>query len=66
MKGERNSAYLSGPQVQARYGICDVTLYRWQNDPRMNFPKPMVINRRKFFREDEIAAWERERVKGAA
>ena len=34
------------------------TIERWQRDPEMNFPKPMVIRKRKFWRRDEIRDWE--------
>ena len=55
--------YLTGPQVLERYQISEMTLHRWQKDDKLGFPEPMVIRRRKFFREDEIVAWERSRAK---
>lgn len=58
--------YLTGPQVLKRYGISEMTLYRWQKDELLAFPKPMIIRRRKFFREEELTAWERRRAVGAA
>lgn len=58
--------YLTGPQVSERYQISGMTLYRWLRDPKLDFPRPMVVNRRKFFKESELATWERERAKGAA
>lgn len=58
--------FLTGPQVRDRYQICNMTLSRWQKNENLAFPKPIVINRRKFFKEEELTAWERDRVKGAA
>ena len=38
-------------------GVSDMTLWRWLNDPALNFPKPIYIARRRFFREAEILEW---------
>ncbi|MGO7726699.1 DNA-binding protein [Rhizobium johnstonii] len=43
-----------------------MTLHRWGKDARLSFPRPMVVNRRKFFKEEELVAWERERAKERA
>ncbi|TCL70563.1 helix-turn-helix protein [Rhizobium sp. BK251] len=53
--------YLTGTQVADRYHITDVTLWRWLKDDGLCFPQPMRINRRRFFREDELVEWERTR-----
>lgn len=56
-------AYLTGPQVQRRYNITYVTLWRWMKDPAMGFPKPLKIsNRRNLFLLSELEAFERSRV----
>jgi hypothetical protein len=34
--------------VKARYNVTERTLDRWERDPRLNFPKPEIINRRKY------------------
>lgn len=64
--GSARTEYLTGPQVAERYKICGMTLYRWLRDPKLKFPKPMVINRRKFFNENDLSAWERERARESA
>ncbi len=61
-----NTTYITGPQVMARYNISEMTLYRWVNDPKMSFPQPIKINRRRFFLEAELTAWERSRAAGKA
>lgn len=38
-------------------GISDMTLWRWLNDPALNFPQPVRIQKRRYWRESEIAAW---------
>ncbi len=48
---------VSAPQVRAAFSISEMTLWRWLNEPAMNFPKPIHINRRRYFRENEIADW---------
>jgi predicted DNA-binding transcriptional regulator AlpA len=55
---ETSNRYLTAGQVRDRFGgISDMTLWRWLNDERMAFPKPLVVRRRRLFREDEIARW---------
>lgn len=65
-QASNGQAYLTSIQVQDRYQISEITLHRWQKDARLSFPKPMVVNRRKFFRVDDLTAWERERAKVSA
>jgi predicted DNA-binding transcriptional regulator AlpA len=38
-------------------GVSDMTLWRWLNDDALNFPKPIKIQKRRYWRESEIAAW---------
>lgn len=61
-----NERYLSAPQVQKRYGITDMTLWRWLQNPELSFPRPIYINRRRYFDEADIIAWERQRAAGKA
>ncbi|YBV97399.1 DNA-binding protein [Phyllobacteriaceae bacterium JZ32] len=60
------NAYLTAPQVLARYNITDMTLWRWLQDSELDFPKPTKINRRRYFLEAELIAWERKRAGRAA
>jgi hypothetical protein len=54
------TTYLSAAQVRNRYGgISNMTLWRWLNDGELGFPPPEWIRRRRFWREDKLAAWER-------
>lgn len=49
------------PKVRKRYGISEMTMWRWENNPSVEFPSPIVINRRKFYRVDELSVWEAKR-----
>jgi predicted DNA-binding transcriptional regulator AlpA len=69
--GDRSSGdddatrYLTGPQVCARYGITDMSLWRWLNDAEINFPQPTLrIRDRRFWLEAELIAWERSMLPG--
>lgn len=35
-------------------GITTMTLWRWLNNPDMNFPRPIYIGRQRFWRESEL------------
>jgi predicted DNA-binding transcriptional regulator AlpA len=54
--------YLPDPQVCKRYGVTPMTLYRWDRDPRVNFPSPIRVNGRKYRDEQQLEGWERTRA----
>lgn len=56
---DSNERYLPARQVWERYGVADMTLYRWTKAPEMNFPKPIYIGRLRYWRLSELEAWER-------
>ena len=53
---------LPDPEVARRYHVNPRTLYRWDAQPALGFPKPLVINRRKYRRVEQLESWERERA----
>jgi DNA-binding transcriptional MerR regulator len=53
---------LPDPEVARRYGVNPRTLFRWDDQPALNFPRPIRINNRKYRRLHELESWERERV----
>ena len=65
MQHEGNAAgrnLLTAAQVRQRFGnISDMTLWRWLKG-ELQFPQPIVINRRRYWPENEINAWERARA----
>ena len=38
-------------------GISDMSLWRWLADDNLNFPKPIRIARRRYWRASEVMAW---------
>jgi predicted DNA-binding transcriptional regulator AlpA len=53
--------WLPDPKVCERYKISSMTLWRWDHDPELNFPKAIRIRGRKFRRLGELRAWDAER-----
>jgi predicted DNA-binding transcriptional regulator AlpA len=49
---------LPDAKVQERYGISSMTLWRWDRDPNLNFPKPTNIRGRKYRVEEELNAFD--------
>ena len=39
-------------------GISDMTLWRWLADDQMNFPRPLVLRRRRYWRKSEVMAFQ--------
>ena len=52
-------------QVCQRYGVCDATPRRWDNDPSLDFPPAVRIRNRKYRYVDELDAFD-ERQRAAA
>jgi hypothetical protein len=44
--------------VAKRYGVSLMTLWRWDNDPELNFPKPVYIRKRKYRSAEELAEFD--------
>jgi predicted DNA-binding transcriptional regulator AlpA len=40
--------------VQKRYGVTSMTVWRWDHDPTLDFPKPYRIKGRKYRNADEL------------
>lgn len=58
----------SGPlipakQTCARYKIVTRTLGRWLENEDLKFPRPVVINGRRYFREKRLEEWEKHRAR---
>lgn len=60
--------YLPARKVWERYGITQMSLWRWLRDPAMGFPRPIYFGRYRYFRIAELEAWEAEQAqrRGAA
>jgi len=55
---ELTQTYLPAGAVRARYGVSDMSLWRWLHDEALGFPAPIRINKRRFWRLAELEAWE--------
>jgi predicted DNA-binding transcriptional regulator AlpA len=59
--------YLTATQVRQRFGgISDMTLWRWMHDDRLGFPRPAVINRRRYFRSADIETFQERQATSAS
>lgn len=37
--------------------VSDMSIWRWLNSPDLNFPKPIYIQKRRYWKEAEVLAW---------
>ncbi|GEO13797.1 helix-turn-helix transcriptional regulator [Microvirga aerophila] len=55
--------YIVRRKLRARFGgISDMTLWRWEQDTRLAFPRAIAINGRKYYDLAEIEDWEQTRA----
>ena len=59
---QATTKYLPGREVSNRYGVSDMTLWRWERDAELKFPKPTRINGRRYWLLVQLEAWERARA----
>jgi predicted DNA-binding transcriptional regulator AlpA len=48
--------FLPARQVRTRYGVSDMTLWRWIHDDKLNVPPPIYIG---YWRLSDLIVWER-------
>jgi predicted DNA-binding transcriptional regulator AlpA len=66
MQDEIDKTYLPAAQVRARYGVSDVSIWRWLRNEALGFPTPIRIGKRRYWRRAELEAWEASRNGAAA
>lgn len=50
-----NDDLLPARVVRQRFGgVSDMAIWRWLHDERLSFPKPITINRRRYWKAAEI------------
>ena len=59
MPQDSSDTLISGPNLRKRHDVSDMTLWRRMKDRELNFPKPIKISGRNFFRLSEIEDFER-------
>lgn len=38
-------------------GVSDMTIWRWLQDPKMGFPKPIKIKTRNYWKSIDVDTW---------
>jgi predicted DNA-binding transcriptional regulator AlpA len=53
-----NETRVTQPDAARLLGnVSQMTIWRWRNNPELNFPSSIVINGRHYFRRSEILSW---------
>ena len=52
------TTFLPSAAVRARYGVSDMSLWRWLRNEATGFPKPFRVGKRRFWKLAELEAWE--------
>ena len=55
-KTATSSGWLSGARLAEYLDVSTMTIFRWQRDETLDFPKPRVINTRKYWQRDAVDA----------
>ena len=55
---------LPAKKVRERYGVSDQTIWRWLHDKNSGFPKPIRIQGRRYWRLEQLLAFEAARSEG--
>ena len=56
---------VSRKTVAGEFDSCTKTIDRWEDDPRLGFPKSVLINRRRFWRRSELEAFKHAQVRAS-
>jgi predicted DNA-binding transcriptional regulator AlpA len=48
---------LSTGRTAKKMGVTTRSIDRWRNNPKLNFPSPVIINGRKYWSERELDLW---------
>jgi len=55
-----NPALVTSTSVRVRYGgVTAMTIHRWLRNESLGFPQPIYINRRRYWREADLDAFDR-------
>lgn len=58
--------WLSAAKLSALLGVTTMTCWRWERNAKLAFPRPTVINTRKYWSRSDIDAWMRRTATGKA
>ena len=54
---------LPAKAVARRYGVVVRTVDRWLDNPKLGFPKPEVVNNRRYWWLNKLCRWDRARIR---
>jgi predicted DNA-binding transcriptional regulator AlpA len=58
---------LTSRQTRERVGgVSNMCIWRWLRDPRVQFPPPVQVNRRNYWRLGDLRRWQASQTKKAA
>ncbi|MEW9838339.1 helix-turn-helix transcriptional regulator [Mesorhizobium marinum] len=60
------TSLLTRENIRDHFGVTNVTIHRWRKDPSLQFPPPIKIKRRVFWRQEDIERWCESRIASAA
>jgi excisionase family DNA binding protein len=60
-----NPQKLSSIEVSKMLGISRPTLYKWIDEPGLNFPQPSMVGTKRTWTKEQIEDWQREYMKKA-
>lgn len=49
---------MTASEVMAKFSVSKMSLWRWQQDEKVRFPKPIRIRNRNYYLESEIARFQ--------
>lgn len=58
---ERSAELVPAVMVARECNVCRRTIGRWILDAELNFPAPIEINKRLYFRRSELEEWKLQR-----
>jgi len=54
---DSNKLICAAPLRKLLGGISDMTLWRWLDRKDLNFPRPIMISKRRYWKQSEIDIW---------
>jgi len=61
----KDEALIHAAEVRRLFGdISDMTVSRWLKDEDLNFPRPIMIRRIRYWRRRQLLAWRDEQAEG--
>jgi predicted DNA-binding transcriptional regulator AlpA len=49
--------FLNTKALAQMLGVSTLSIYRWERDPRLDFPAPSRVYGRKFWRRSDVMNW---------